>query len=420
MTTPSEPSPDTAPDRRQFLQQAAGAVAAVAIQPTLVELAGRQPRAPLTVGLIGVGRQGRAILAELQKMEQVRVAAICDVAAARLRAGTRRAKGAEAHAEHRQLLDQPGIDAVIVATPTHAHRTVVTDALAAGKHVYCEAPLAHTVEDTAAIAKAARGADKVFQAGFLARSNPIYQLARSFLRSGTLRDVISLRAQDHEKTSWRIPSSDAAREHELNWRLDPSRSIGLPGELGAHQFDAISWFLDAYPSDVRANGAVRLHKDGREVPDTAVCDLRFADGAQLSWQASLCNSFEGRYEVFHGSMATIKLAWTSGWMFKEADAPTQGWEVYANREAFHNDEGITLIADATKLAKQGKLKEGIGLPQPPLWYGLADFIKSVTEAKPVACSAAEGYRSTVIGISANQALTSGVDVHITPELLQVG
>jgi hypothetical protein len=49
-------------------------------------------------------------------------------------------------------------------------------------------------------------------------------------------------------------------------------------------------------------------------------------------------------------------------MFKEADAPTQGWEVYANRQQFHNDEGITLIAGATKLAEQGKLKEGVGLP----------------------------------------------------------
>ena len=65
--------------------------------------------------------------------------------------------------------------------------------------------------------------------------------------------------------------------------------------------------------------------------------------------------------MFCGSNASIKLAWTAGWMFKEADAPTQGWEVYANRQQYFNDEGITLIADATKLASQGKLKEGIGL-----------------------------------------------------------
>ena len=119
-----------------------------------------------------------------------------------------------------------------------------------------------------------------------------------------------------------------------------------------------------------------------------------------------------------GSNAAIKLAWTAGWMFKEADAPTQGWEVYANRQQFHNDEGITLIADATKLASQGKLKEGVGLPNPPLYYALVDFVKSVTESKPVVGSLSEGARATVVAIAAAQAVASGKDIAIAPELLK--
>jgi predicted dehydrogenase len=125
-----------------------------------------------------------------------------------------------------------------------------------------------------------------------------------------------------------------------------------------------------------------------------------------------------RYEVFHGSNSAIKLAWTAGWMFKEADAPTQGWEVYASRMQFHNDEGITLIADATKLAEQGRLKEGVILPQPPLYYALSDFLGSVLEDQPPVCSAEEGLRATAVGVLAHQAVMSGERVRIEDDMLR--
>lgn len=107
-------------------------------------------------------------------------------------------------------------------------------------------------------------------------------------------------------------------------------------------------------------------------------------------------------------------------MFKEADAPTQGWEVYANRQQFHNDEGITLIAEATKLASQGKLKEGVGLPHPSLYYALADFVRSITEGAPVVAGAEEGMRATLVGLAAQQAVLTGQTVEITQEMLGAG
>src|SRR5690606_16689274 len=108
-------------------------------------------RAPLGVGLVGAGRQGRAILGELQKLDAFEVRAICDSDESRLSSGARRARGAEGFADHRKLLEHAGIDVVIVATPTHLHRAIAVDALGAGKHVYCEAPLASTIEDSRAI-----------------------------------------------------------------------------------------------------------------------------------------------------------------------------------------------------------------------------------------------------------------------------
>src|SRR5690606_29312042 len=115
------------PDRRTFLVQTVGALAGMALLPDLSELSAAVPvrpgREPHKVGLIGVGRQGRAILDELAKIDAVEVAAVCDVVPSRVTAGTERALGAEGFTDHRELLERrPDIEAVIVATPTHLHR----------------------------------------------------------------------------------------------------------------------------------------------------------------------------------------------------------------------------------------------------------------------------------------------------------
>jgi predicted dehydrogenase len=410
----------SAPDRREFLLSSAGALAASVIAPDAAALHPAPLRgAPLSIALVGAGRQGRAILGELATIEGVEIRAVCDTDASRLDAATKRAQGARAYASHTELLaNESGVSAVVIATPTHRHKEIALDCVAAKKHVYCEAPLAHTVEDCKAIQAAARGASTVFAAGFQGRANPVYQLARSFFKAGTLRELALLRAQSHKKTSWRTPGSTPERDRELNWHLEPAVSLGLEGEQGAHQFDVVQWFLGRYPVAAAGRGAIRLFADGRAMPDTVHASLRFEDGLLFDWTGTLANSFEGRYELFTGAHAAIKLAWTHGWMFKESDAPTQGWEVYANRQQFHNDQGITLIADATKLAAQGKLQEGVGLPYTPLYYSLADFARAASEGKAPACTVDDAARSTMVAILVHAAVAKGAEVAIDPGLLQ--
>jgi len=402
----------TRADRRTFLVQTVGALAGIALVPDLTEPAPRRQGAPRRLALIGAGRQGRAILAELQKLDAVEVAAICDTAPARLETALGRVKGAEGFADHRALLDgRSDIEAVVVATPTHLHRAIVEHALQAGRHVYCEAPIAATVDDCRAIASAAAAARTVCHAGFQGRSNPTYKRAQPLV-SAELRTLVSMRAQFHRKTTWRFPAPDPGTEREVNWRLDPAHSIGLAGEIGAQQFDVAHWFRSQYPVRAEGRGAIRLHRDGRDVPDTVELDLTWEDGVVLRYGATLANSYGGQYELFHGVNGAIRLGWTHGWLFKEADAPTQGWEVYATRQQFFGEEGIVLIADATKLAAQGDLKAGIGLPHPPLYYALADFVRSIVEGAHVACSAEDGARATIVGILANQAVIGGRVVEI--------
>jgi predicted dehydrogenase len=407
-------------DRREFLALGAAGLAAAFLEPDPALL---RPTwtggAPLDVAVIGAGRQGRAILGELATIEACRVAAVCDTDDARLQAALRRAAGAKGYASHAELLaKEAGVAAVVVATPTHLHRQVVLDALAAGKHVFCEAPLAHTLEDLQAISAAAKSAKTVCAAGFQGRANPIYLLARSFHKAGALRELATLHAQNHKKTSWRTPGSTPERDKELNWHLDPAVSLGLEGELGSHQLDVFHWFTGRMPVSARGSGALRLHKDGRALPDTVRLELRFDDGLVATWSGTLANSLRGKRETIAGEMAAFDLAWTHGWMFKEADAPTAGWEVYANRQPFHTEQGITLIADATKLAAQGKLQEGVGLPYTSLYYALADFVKAASEGKAPACSFSDAARTTAVAIRAHAAVATGAEQAIDPKVLE--
>ena len=390
-------------DRRGFLVRTGSGAAAFAFSPVLKDITVPANRAGgLHLGVAGAGRQGRAILAELAKLPSATVVAIAEPDERRMKAGLRRAEGAKGYASVKEMISgENDIEAVVVATPTHLHREPAETALQAGLHVYCEAPMCSTLEDAQALSNVASDSKGILAVGLQARTNPVYNLARSFVRAGALRETIALRGQWHKKTSWQFGTSE-----KHNWRLNPAVSLGLPGEEGSHQFDTFSWYLKKKPLRVRGTGAVRLHQDGRTIPDTVQLEMEYEGGLRLLWDSSLASSFEGRHELFRGSHASVKMAEGFGWMFKEADAPTQGWEVYASRQRFHNDEGITLIADATQLAKQGKLKEGIGLPHPPIYYALEAFIDSALTGKPTIAGASEGVAALAAGIAANQALVS--------------
>jgi predicted dehydrogenase len=404
------------PDRRTFLAQSLGALAGASLFPIL-PARGATPHPGFrhrqsSVALVGAGRHGRAILDELLKLE-VDVVAVCDAIESRARSGAERVGGARPYTDHRALLEaERDLGAVIVATPTHLHRDVAVDALGAGRHVYCEAPMAATLDDARAVAEAAGASDRVFQAGFLARSNPIYQRARLLVRTDSLRDTVALHAQHNRKTSWRFPAPEGATDREINWRLDPEVTSGLPGELGSHQFDVMAWMRGAMPERISGTGATRLHRDGRELPDTVHVRMVWDDGVPLHYQATLANSYGGEHEVIHGTEGAVRLAGTSGWMFKENDAAQQGWEVYATVQNFYNEDGIVLVADATQLAAQGRLQDGAALEHPPLYYGLRDWLTSIADGTPPACTAEDGLRSTALGILAHQAVMTGEEVTV--------
>src|SRR5205085_2609900 len=119
---------------------------------------------------------------------------------AALKRASNSAPKAKQVSDYRQILDDKTIQAVIVATPSHLHKEIALAAIQAGKHVYCEAPLASTIDDARAIAKAARANPKIyFQSGLQTRSEPQRHFLLPFIRSNAMGTFLMARCQCHRK-----------------------------------------------------------------------------------------------------------------------------------------------------------------------------------------------------------------------------
>lgn len=406
---------------------------------------------PLPVGVVGCGVWGREILGTLSTIPFGPVAAVCDNYAPSLRRAGRLAPDAKAYADYRELLADAAVKGVIVATPSHLHKAVVLEALKAGKHVYCEAPLAHTVEDARAIARAARDATSLyFQTGLQNRSDKqITHLYTERIRAGILGKVIKARSQHHRKTSWRIASPTPEREIEANWRLAAATSPGLVGELGIHQIDVASWFFMKRPVAVSGFGSLIQWRDGRDVPDSVQALIEYPEGLFLNYESTIANSFNAEMETFYGADCAILMRDRRAWMFKEADAPLLGWEVYARKDSFYNESGIILGAGGTTQEAQDESADGVVDEKSALRYGLeaflinaynhgasvADFVSMFGEDDPdalkeyladtarsrlAAAGFQEGYEATITALLANQAIQQNRRIELPPSLFDLG
>jgi predicted dehydrogenase len=404
-----------------------------------------QDRPRVNCAVIGLGNWGREMVGTLSRLPQAQVSVICDNYEASLKRSAKGAPGAALEKDYRKVLDNKEVQAVLVATPSHLHRDITVAALQAGKHVYCEAPLATTIEDARAIAKAAKAAPRqYFQSGLLYRSDPQRHFLLPFIRAGALGKTVMARAQWHKKQSWRGTSPNPAREQEMNWRLSNATSAGLIGEYGIHQIDSAAWFLGARPLSVTGFGSTLFWKDGREVPDTIQAVFEFPGGVNLVYDATLANSFDSEYEMYYGSDAAVMLRESKAWMFKEVDAPLLGWEVYANKDSFYKETGIALSANATKLAKPGA-KPGESDSPTPLFSALDAFVTNANEIgaavedfkasydindvaalkeylaiikKQPFAGYQEGLDAAIVAIKANEAILKAGKVSLTKELFE--
>ena len=406
-------------NRRQFLSKTSTAVLSVASFAEIMPQASESNNLKMTqekqnqkVGLavIGCGLWGREILKHLSRLQAASVMGICDVYEPFLKRASNLAPGASQYTDYRKLFEINGLQAVIIATPSHLHRQIAIDALQSGKHIYCEAPLATNIEDVRAIAKAVESAkNQIFQSGLVLRSNLIHQHVLQFIRTGALGKNVYCRAQYHKKQSWRRTSPIPEREKLVNWHLSRETSLGLIGEIGIHYLDVASWFLKADPISVTGFGATIAWDDGRDVPDSIKAILEYPNGILFEFDGTLANSFEGSYEVFYGSDSAIIIKDGRAWMVKETDAPLLGWEVYARKEEFNpsKDTGIALIANSTKLLAQGKEPALSAIDiDPPIYYAMEEFLSNINEAKQPLSGYLQGLSATLLASISNNAILS--------------
>lgn len=414
-------------NRRDFLKDTALATMSVAMalggEELFAQTAARPDEKPsgppINCGVIGLGAQGREILALLARLGNAPVVALCDsyTVPAYLKRATEIAPKATFSDDYHKLLTQPDVQAVFVTTPSHKHKQIVLDALAAGKHVYCEAPLATDLAEAKEIAQAGATAKTVFQSGLQLRSNKQHQHVLGFVRSGALGDVAGGRGQWHNKVSWHRPAppDQPGRDREVNWRLYKESSSGLAGEVGIHSFDVATWFLKALPVSVAGFGSVQhWTQDGMEVPDTIQCVLEYPRNVRFAYDATLANSFDGSYDLFLGSDSAMLIRDQRAWMFKETDSPLLGWEVYARKDQMSIGDdtlgiGVALVADATKLIAQGKQPKDVGtdVTKSALYQALDSFLDAIRTNKKPAAGPLEGYQATVIAHKAHEAILSG-------------
>ena len=143
------------------------------------------------VGIIGCGGRGRHVARHMSKADNVRFTAVCDVYEPR-REEAREWAGPEAQAfsDFRQLLEHPDLDAVLIATPDHWHAIPTVLACEAGKHIYVEKPLGHSIREGRAMVKAAAAKrDLIVQAGTQQRSATHFPECAELVQSGALGDV---------------------------------------------------------------------------------------------------------------------------------------------------------------------------------------------------------------------------------------
>ena len=447
------PPNDSDLNRRDFLR--GGSVATLMTMLGGVELRAATPKnaegkeltgEKVKCAIIGLGPWGREIITALQRIPEAEIVTLCDTYEPMARRSANNVPGATTATDYQTVLANKDIKAVFIATGSHQHKDIVLAALQAGKHVYCEAPLAHTVEDARVIAAAAKAAvGQVFQPGLSLRSDPQRHFILPFYRSGAAGRTVSIRGQWHKKQSWRAASPNGEREKAINWRLSKTTSPGLVGEIGIHTLDLFTWFIKERPLAVSGFGGLLHWKDGRDVPDTVQAVLEYPNGVQAIYDATLANSFDSEYEMFFGSDAAIMLRAHRAWLFKEVDSPLLGWEVYARKDIFGKETGIALVAGASKAGggdDSGNVEPSVSTM---LGYALDAFLTSVNDVssavadftdsfgnnkkalekhlttlpKQRAATWQDGLEATIIALKTNEAILTHRRIPLEKELFEI-
>lgn len=248
----------------------------------------------LNLAFIGLGGRANELLGQFSQLANTRVAALCDVDEERLAAMAKRFPGANTYGDLRKLLDDPQVDAVVIATCNHWHVLAAIWACQAGKDVYVEKPLGHNHWEGQQLVNAARSWDRIVQMGTQQRSDPLQADLKNFLHSknelGAIQYVQVCRFGKREPIGkrstplatpksinynlWLGPATDLPIYREklhYDWHWDRNTGNGEMGNWGVHVLDdAVNVVLRdrcPFPKRIAAAGGRMVWNDAGNTPN---------------------------------------------------------------------------------------------------------------------------------------------------------
>ena len=222
---------------------------------------------PTGVAVIGLGYWGPNLLRVLADQEDAHIRWICDLDRERLRRFRRRYPSARATVHAERVLADPGVEAVIIATPVHTHHALAAQALAAGKHVFVEKPLAPSSELADELAAFARAQQRILMCGHTFLYSPPVRAIKRMITDGQLGDIYFISAS------------------RVNLGLH-QRDVSVIWDLGPHDFSILLYWLSEMPTSIRAVGRDSIVPG---IADVAFITMKFESGIvaniELSWLA---------------------------------------------------------------------------------------------------------------------------------------
>jgi predicted dehydrogenase len=279
----------------------------------------------LRIGIIGAGHRLEDLLDAADKAGPYQLVAISDVYGPNRDAFQKRSNGlATTHLDYREVLDKD-IDAVIIGSPDHWHVPMAIDALKAGKDVYLEKPVSHTIEEGANLTRAVRSGKQILQCGMQQRSWTHFRDAVDMIQAGSLGRVVQVRtywwqnyhrnrpwqAIDQQALDWKrwlgsAPEQPFTDEKFHHWRYFSNFGGGAMTDLFTHWIDVVHW---AMKSDQPAQAHMLADKyifDEWDWPDTIQAAFRYP-GFDVVYEGMMNSSIDGGGLEFRGTEATLKI-----------------------------------------------------------------------------------------------------------------
>ncbi len=368
------------------------------------------------VAVMGTNSRGDSLAGSFARLPGAEVVSICDVDSRAVRKTQDtveklqkpRPKGVT---DLRRVLDDPSVDALVIAAPDHWHAPAAILALEAGKHVYVEKPCSHNPREGELLVEASRKHNRVVQMGNQRRSYPHVIEALGALKSGIIGRVCYSRscynnnrgpigtgkaAPIPEWLDYGLWQGPAPRRPYLdnrihyNWHWFWQWGTGESGNNAVHFMDLCRWGLDVeFPILVSSTGGRYFHKgDDWETPDTQSIMLEFEGGKAMLWEGLSCSSLGYPGPTFHGDAGSMLVT----------------------------DTGYTVYDAKGKVVKEmrGEAAAPIDLTGPGFgkdMYHLNNFVKAITSGEKLNSPIDEGHKSTVLGHLGNIALRKQRTLH---------